>query len=330
MGAGAQLSAEQARTIYRRMATIRYGEDRIIKGMTAGEFAFSFYPVRGHEAIAATVGEVLRPDDQLTVTYRCFHDIVAKGTPLREIVAEQLGKITGTSKGKGGPMHISDPHCGLMVTTGIVGGGVPIATGLALAAQMDGSDRVVVTTFGDGATSIGAIHESMNLAAVWNLPLVIVCQNNKWGEHTAQHEYTKTENLADRAAAYGMVGVTVDGTDPAALLPVLEDAVARARRGEGPTFVEAVTYRIFGHTFGSNQSYQPKAELDAAKANEPVGKFRKFVVDNGLLSEADVAGLEADAKEEFDDALAFAQRSEPPGLHELFVDVFANPEEVPR
>ena len=140
--AGKPLSVEEGIPIYRRMATIRAGEDRILRGLGPGEFSFTFYPVRGHEAIAATVGEVLRPDDHLTATYRCFHDIVAKGTPLREITAEQMGKRSGTSKGKGGPMHISDPRSGLMATTGIVGGGVPIAVGLALAAQLDGGDRV--------------------------------------------------------------------------------------------------------------------------------------------------------------------------------------------
>lgn len=327
---GDDLGAGQARAIYRRMATIRYGEDRIIRGQSAGEFAFSYYPVRGHEAIAATVGEVLRPDDHLTATYRCFHDIVAKGTPLREIVAEQLGKITGTSKGKGGPMHIADPHSGLMATTGIVGGGVPIAVGLGLAAQLDGSDRVAVATFGDGATSIGAIHEAMNMAAAWNLPVVFVCQNNQWGEHTAQHEYTRTERLADRATAYGMQGVTVDGRSPVALYPVLRAAVDKARRGGGPTFVEAVTYRILGHTFGSNQSYQPADELEAARAAEPVGAFRAWLLDGGVATEADLALIEKEVAEEFEDALAFAKASADPGLDELLVDVFADRAEVPQ
>ena len=161
---------EAALSIYRKMATIRMAEDRIIRGLSSGEFAHSYYPVRGQEAIAATLGEVLRPDDHLSSTYRCFADIVAKGTPLREIIAEQQGKATGTSKGKGGPMHISDPRSGLMVTTGIVGAGLPVAIGLALAAQLDRSDRVAVASFGDGATSIGATHEAMNLAALWGLP----------------------------------------------------------------------------------------------------------------------------------------------------------------
>src|SRR5262245_39980104 len=144
------LPAATALGIYRRMLTVRYGEDRIMRGLGSGEFIFTFYPVRGHEAIAACLGESLRTDDYLNITYRGFHDAVAKGTPLREVVAEMMGKATGTSKGKGGPMHLSDPRTGLMVTTGVVGAGAPIAVGLGLAAQLDGGDRVSVCTFGDG------------------------------------------------------------------------------------------------------------------------------------------------------------------------------------
>jgi len=323
------LGAQAAMSIYRRMATIRIGEDRILRGLGSGEFSFTFYPVRGHEAIAGTLGEVLRPDDHLSATYRCFHDIVAKGTPLREIVAEQMGKVTGTSKGKGGPMHISDPRSGLMVTTGVVGGGIPIAVGLALAAQLDGGDRVAVASFGDGATSIGATHEAMNLAALWDLPVVFLCQNNMWGEHTALAEYTKTKRLADRAAAYGMEGVTVDGTSPATLFPVLTAAVERARSGDGPTFVEAVTYRLLGHTFGADQSYQPAEELERARAAEPVGAYRKWLVDTGVADTTTLDAIDAEVTTEIEDAIEFGASSPPPGLDELTLDVFADPAEVP-
>jgi pyruvate dehydrogenase E1 component alpha subunit len=326
----AEWSAPTARSIYRRMVTIRTGEDRIVRGLSSGEFSFTFYPVRGHEAIAATLGEVLRPDDYLTATYRCFHDIVAKGTRLREIVAEQMGKRSGTSKGKGGPMHISDPHSGLMATTGVVGGGVPIAVGLGLAAQLDGNDRVAAASFGDGATSIGAVHEAMNLAALWDLPVVFLCQNNQWGEHTALRDYTRTERLADRAAAYGMRGVTVDGNRPEVLFPVLTDAVTRARHGEGPTLVEAVTYRLLGHTFGADQSYQPTDVLVAAEAAEPVGAYRARLLFDGLASEDELAALDREVDEEVEDAIRFAKESPAPDVTELLLDVFANVAEVPR
>jgi TPP-dependent pyruvate/acetoin dehydrogenase alpha subunit len=323
------LSADAALSIYKKMATIRIAEDRIIRGLSSGEFAHSYYPVRGHEAISATLGEVLRPDDYLSATYRCFADIVAKGTPLREIIAEQEGKSTGTSKGKGGPMHVSDPRSGLMVTTGIVGGGIPIAVGLALAAQLEGSDRVAVASFGDGATSIGATHEAMNLAAVWRLPVIMLCQNNMWGEHTALGEYTLTERLSDRAGGYGMTGVTVDGTSPEALYPVLSDAVSRARAGGGPTFVEARTYRILGHTFGADQSYQPVDELDRARAAEPVGAFRDRLVELGFADKKQLDSIDSTVTSEVEEAFAFAASSPAPGRDELLVDVFARVEEVP-
>jgi TPP-dependent pyruvate/acetoin dehydrogenase alpha subunit len=310
------------------MATIRIAEDRILQGLTSGEFTHAYYPVRGQEAIAGTLGEVLRPDDHLSSTYRCFADIVAKGTPLGEIIAEQQGKATGTSKGKGGPMHISDPRSGLMVTTGIVGAGIPVAIGLALAAQLDGSDRVAVASFGDGATSIGATHEAMNLAALWNLPVVLLCQNNMFGEHTPLRGYTLTDRLSDRATAYGMRGVTVDGTSPEALFPVLTEAVDRARAGEGPTFVEARTYRLLGHTFGSDQSYQPASELAQAQEAEPVKAFRTRIVALGIADDEALAAIDKEIEADVHAAFEFAKSSPPPGLDELLVDVFGRREDV--
>jgi TPP-dependent pyruvate/acetoin dehydrogenase alpha subunit len=324
-----QLTDTASVSVYRRMATIRAAEDRLIRGLSGGEFAFSYYPVRGHEAISATLGEILRPDDYLSSTYRCFADIVAKGTPLKEIFAEQMGKASGTSKGKGGPMHISDPRSGLMVTTGIVGAGIPIAAGLALAAQLDGGDRVAVASFGDGATSIGATHEAMNLAALWNLPLVLLCQNNMWGEHTALRDYTRTEHLSERAAAYGMEGVSVDGTRPEDLFPTLSEAVDRARSGGGPTFVEARTYRLLGHTFGADQSYQPAAELAAAEAAEPVQAYRQRLVEQGLLDDSAIAQMHKEIDQEVDEAMEFAHASPVPAPEELTIDVFSDREAVP-
>jgi TPP-dependent pyruvate/acetoin dehydrogenase alpha subunit len=216
-----------------------------------------------------------------------------------------------------------------MVTTGIVGAGVPIAVGLALAAELDGSDRVAVASFGDGATSIGALHEAMNLAAVWNVPVVLLCQNNMWGEHTPLAEYTRTARLSDRAATYGITGVTVDGSSPEALYPVLTEAVERARRGAGPTFVEARTYRLLGHTFGADQSYQPPEELATAREAEPVKAFRSRLIGLGVADEVSLREVEKEVGAEVEDAIDFAKSSAPPGVSELLVDVFANPEELP-
>ena len=276
------------------------------------------------------MGESLRADDYLNITYRGFHNAVAKGTPLREVMAEMMGKGTGTSKGKGGPMHLSDPNSGLMVTTGVVGGGAPIAVGLGLAAKLDGGDRVSVCTFGDGTTSIGALHEAMNLAAVWELPVVFVCENNGWGEHTILGDYTKTKRLSDRAAGYGMAGVTVDGTTPVSMFPAMSDAVARARGGGGPTFLEALTRRYYGHTFGAAQAYRPAEELAEAQAIDTVTSFRHWLLDNGVTDEPTLGVLEKDVAEAIEDAVAFGKESPTAPTSELLVDVFASVSEVPQ
>jgi TPP-dependent pyruvate/acetoin dehydrogenase alpha subunit len=323
-----RLDRETAKTIFEKMALIRAGEDRIMRGLSAGELAFGFYPVRGQEAIAATVGTVLREDDQITTTYRCFHDVIAKGVPMPQVMAEMMGKATGTSKGKGGPMHLADPRRGLMLTTGIVGGGAPIAVGLALAAVLDGSERVVVATFGDGSTSIGATHESMNLAALWDLPLIFLCQNNGFGEHTPFREYTRTGELSSRASGYGMLGLTVDGGSVSELHAVLTDAVGRARNGLGPTFIEARTRRVYGHTFGADQPYRTAEDLERAKAAEPVGPYRQWLLDEKLADEDWVANVEAKAAQVADEAVAFAKDSPPTDSTERMTDVFATSQEA--
>ena len=228
----------------------------------------AYYSPRGQEAVAAAMGAALAPTDYLVTTYRGLHDQIAKGVPLPVLLAEMLGRAAGTGKGKGGPMHVVWPDVGLMLTTGVVGSGLPIAAGLAWAAQRGAAGgepgRVTVVCFGDGATNIGAFHEAANLAALWQLPVVLLCQNNGYGEHTAFADHQRIEHVADRAAAYGMPGVTVDGNDPEAVLGALRDATARARAGGGPTLVEAVTYRLFGHVFGDRMSYVDPAELEAA------------------------------------------------------------------
>jgi pyruvate dehydrogenase E1 component alpha subunit len=323
-----KLDRETARTIFEKMALIRAGEDRIMRGLSAGELAFGFYPVRGQEAIAATVGAVLRQDDQITTTYRCFHDVIAKGVPMPQVLAEMMGKATGTSKGKGGPMHLADPRRGLMLTTGIVGGGAPIAVGLALASALDGASRVVVATFGDGSTSIGATHEAMNLAALWDLPLIFLCQNNGFGEHTPLREYTSAEALSSRAAGYGMPGVTVDGGQVPELHEALTEAVQRARNGLGPTFIEARTRRIYGHTFGADQPYRTAEDLEQAQAAEPLGPYRQWLIDEKFADDGWLAEVEARAAQVADEAVAFAKESPPAASSERLTDVFATSQEA--
>ncbi len=198
------------------MATITSAEAETVGAVRAGRLNAAVYPVRGLEAVCGAIGLALEQTDYMVSTYRNLGDAIAKGVDLKEIVAEAYGRLGGTSKGKGGPMHLADVRAGFMATSGIVGGGIPIAVGLALAAQLDGEEQVALTTFGDGATSIGAFHEAMNMAALWDLPIVFVCQNNQWGEHTALDEYAGNPLLAERARSYGMKAVRIDGFDPIA------------------------------------------------------------------------------------------------------------------
>ena len=197
----AAIPQDAALRIWRRMATIRAADEHLGRGLGAGELRFAYYGIRGQEAIPSVLCERLDPGDRLVTTYRNLHDAIAKGVPLEELFGEYLGRRTGTSGGKGGPMHLSDPAHGLMATSGVVGGGVPIAVGLGLAASLTGSGRVAVASFGDGAMNIGAVHESLNLAAVWDLPVVFCCQRNGWGEHTRYEETTRSARRAVRVVS---------------------------------------------------------------------------------------------------------------------------------
>ena len=315
---------------YTTMVRIAEADKAIQRGLSAGDLQFQYYPAGGQEAIPAGIAPLLRQDDCAVITYRCIHDIVAKGTPLKEIMAEMYGKAAGTSKGKGGPMHLSDPRSGLMVTTGIVGAGLPIANGLALASQLRGTDRVTLVSFGDGATSTGAAHEALNLAAVWKLPVVFVCQNNQYAEYTGVAEYTLTQSFAQRADGYGMRGVHVDGTDPLAVHEAAREAIARARRGDGPTLIEAVCHRLQGHAFGSDDTHMDKAALAAARQAAPLVTFRARLVAEGHATETQLAAIEAAARREVDEAQEFARNAPPPAAEELYADVFASPAQIPE
>lgn len=315
--------------MYTTMVRIAESDSMIQRALNAGELQFQYYPAGGQEAIPAGLAPLLTKDDSMVITYRCIHDIVAKGTPLREIMAEMHGRAAGTSKGKGGPMHLSDPNSGLMVTTGIVGAGIPIANGIALAAQLRGTGHITVVSFGDGATSTGAFHEALTLASIWQLPVLFVCQNNQYAEYTALAEYTRSQSLARKAAAYDMPGVSVDGTDPLAVYEAAAAAIARARRGGGPTLIEAVCHRLQGHAFGSDDAHMDKPALEAARKVAPVPRFRKRLMDEGHATEAQLADIEARAVAEVLDAVEFARQAPPPADTELYTDVFGNLDHVP-
>lgn len=248
---------------------------------------------------------------------------------MREVLAEIYGRSAGTSKGKGGPMHLSDPNSGLMVTTGIVGAGIPIANGLALATQLQNAGQVTSVSFGDGATNIGAFHEAMNLAALWQLPVVFVCQNNQYAEYTSLAESSRSKSLAQRADAYGMTGVQVDGTDPVALHSVFAAAIGRARNGQGPTLVEAICPRLQGHSFGSEQTHMDQDALQTALDNAPIKTYRAALLEQEIASEDELVAMETEARAEVDDAMEFAGSAALPGEDELYNDVFADTASIP-
>ncbi|MGQ0625682.1 MAG: thiamine pyrophosphate-dependent dehydrogenase E1 component subunit alpha [Sporichthyaceae bacterium] len=316
------------RAMYRSMALITATSERATGEVKSGSLQSAFYPVRGLEGVCAALGLVKEPGDQLVSTYRSLGDALAWGSDLRAVIAEIYGRADGVCGGKGGPMHLHDTRVGFMTSTGIVGSGIPIAVGLGIAAQLDGADadgrgRAVVTTFGDGATSIGAFHEGMNMAALWKLPVVFLCQNNQWGEHTPIAEYAGNTDLTARARSYGMSAVALDGFDPIVTAQVLCEALERARTGGGPTFVEALTYRLTGHSGSADYSYMPAAELAAALERDPVPTFRRALLTMDQASEAELDAIDAEVGAAVEDAFAFAQAS-PAVEAGRYTDVFAD------
>jgi pyruvate dehydrogenase E1 component alpha subunit len=308
--------------MFRRMALLKASDERCRKLITTGRLVMPYYSYRGQEVIPAAMSVNLTDQDYLCTIYRGIHDMLAKGLPLKDLYAEIAGRVDGTCKGKGGPMHLTYPAKGLMVTTGIVGSSMPIANGLAWASQLSEDGRVAVACFGDGASNIGAFHESLNLASVWKLPVVFLCQNNRWGEHTAYAKATSAERIADRAAAYGMPGLHVDGNDPAAMYAAAREAVERARAGEGPTLIEAMTYRFHGHVFGDADKYMDPQVKAAAIAADPYPRYRAALIAEGVAGEGQLAEIEAAVEAQIDEAVEFALASPFPGEDEMTRDVY--------
>lgn len=308
--------------IYRRMALLKANDERSRKVIMSGRLIMPYYSYRGQEVIPSAVSVNLNDDDYIVTIYRGIHDMLAKGMPLKDLWAEIAGRVDGTCKGKGGPMHLTYPAKGIMVTTGIVGSSMPIANGLGWASQLSKDGRVTVASFGDGASNIGAFHESLNLAAVWKLPVVFVCQNNLYGEHTTYEKATSAKRIADRAVAYDIPGVRVDGNDPVAMFNAARDAIARARAGDGPTLIEAMTFRFHGHVFGDADGYMDKAQKQAAIAADPVPAFRAKLIANGIVTEDMLAKMEVEIEAALDEAVEFALASPFPTLDELTIDVY--------
>jgi acetoin:2,6-dichlorophenolindophenol oxidoreductase subunit alpha len=308
--------------IYRKVTLLKQNDERFRAVIRTGKLIMPYYSTRGQEIIPAAVSVNLTAKDYICTIYRGIHDSLAKGVPMKLLWAELAGKVTGSCKGKGGPMHITYPSAGIMVTTGVVGASMPIANGLALASQIRGDGRVTVAYFGDGASNIGAFHEALNLASVWKLPVIFVCQNNRYAEHTKFSVGTSVDQVSKRAASYTMRGVTVDGNDPVAMYVAAREAVERARAGEGPTLIEAMTFRFHGHVIGDNDAYMDKGEKEGWVKKDPVPIFRASLIEQGHATESALAKIEAEIAAEIEEAVAFALDSAFPDASELRRDVY--------
>ena len=309
--------------MYAKMALIRLSGERFVTLLRRGRIAAPYWSPRGQEAIAAAMATAVNEDDYLVTIYRGMHDQLAKGMPLRELWAEFGGRATGCCKGKGGPMHILHPEVGVAVTTGIVGSGMPIANGLALASQERGDGKVTWCSFGDGAANIGAFHETLNMASLWKLPVVFVCQNNQYAEHTSYRAGTSVDSIASRAEAYGLPGRRVDGNDPVAVLDAAKEAVARARGGGGPTLLEAVTFRFEGHVYGDPGAYIPKDEYDEWLARDPFPAYRNALIERGYAEMAQLDAIDEEVRAEIEEAETFVLNSPYAGSEELDMDVYS-------
>ncbi|OGL27607.1 MAG: pyruvate dehydrogenase (acetyl-transferring) E1 component subunit alpha [Candidatus Rokubacteria bacterium RIFCSPLOWO2_12_FULL_69_21] len=314
---------DQLLEMYAAMLRVRLFEERARELYAGGRIPGFIHLSVGQEAVAVGVCAALRRDDYLLSTHRGHGHLIAKGGSLRGLMAELYGKATGCCKGKGGSMHIADASVGYLGANGVLAAGCVLAPGVGLSIQMRKTDQVVVAIFGDGAANRGPFHEGVNLAALWRAPAVFVCENNRWASTTAQAVSTAGGSIAQRAAGYGIPGVTVDGNEVLAVFEAVGEAVARARRGEGPSLVEAQTIRWLGHYEGDPQLYRGKDEVAEGRSRDPVGRLRQVLEERNLLDAAHAVRIEAAVKGEIDDAVAFAEASPLPDARAAFEDLFA-------
>lgn len=309
--------------IYRMMVLIRTFEEKAIELFMNGRIPGFLHSSIGQEAIPATISVILRSDDYMISTHRGHGDILAKGASPNKMMAELYGRATGYCKGKGGSMHIADLDLGVLGATGIVGGGIPIINGAALAATMRGTDQVGVCYFGDGASNEGTFHEALNLAAIWDLPVLFVCENNMYAESTPIGYHQKVKDLADRAMGYGIAGASVDGNDVFEIYESARIAIEQARKGKGPTLLNCRTYRILGHYVGDpGTAYRRDEEVNAAKRRDPIGRFRKKLLESGVLTETAARSINNEVMKEIIEAVEYAEQSPSPTEADLLTDVY--------
>ncbi|MBI4759218.1 MAG: pyruvate dehydrogenase (acetyl-transferring) E1 component subunit alpha [Chloroflexi bacterium] len=308
--------------MYTKMLTIRRFEQRVAEHFAAGKIPGFVHLYIGEEAVAVGTCANLRPDDYITSTHRGHGHLIAKGGDLKRMMAELFGKRTGYCKGKGGSMHIADVELGILGANGIVGGGPPIAAGAALSAQYRGTDQVVACFFGDGAANQGTFHEGLNMASIWKLPVIFVCENNHYGISLSQLKHMNVADIADRAKAYDIPGVAVDGNDVIAVYEAAHEAVRRARAGEGSSLIECKTYRHRGHFEGDPQVYRPPEEAEAWLKKDPLPRFEAKLMEMGVLTGEKAKQIEQGIVAKIDEAVRFAEESPFPAPEELGDDVY--------
>jgi pyruvate dehydrogenase E1 component alpha subunit len=321
------IPVEKVFDIYTRILRIRRFEEAVGKLFAQGQLPGFVHLYIGEEAVGAGVCAALRDDDYIISTHRGHGHVIAKGGDFNRMMAELFGKATGYCKGKGGSMHIADFEIGMLGACGIVGGGIPVAVGAGLSAYYRGSDQVSVTFFGDGAANEGSFHESLNLASTLKLPVIFVCENNQYGEFTPSIKAMNIKDVADRAKGYGIPGVIVDGTDALAMYSAAAEAVAQARRGGGPTLIEAKTHRRGGHAEGeeaflAGQHYRLSEEQEAARRNDPLLRLHDYVATQGLVAVETLETLDQGITQAVTDAVAYARSSPDPDLQILLEDTW--------
>lgn len=307
-----QISKDTLLEMYRRMLRIREFELAAIDLFKRGQVKGAVHPYIGQEASGVGVCMALRRDDLIAGTHRSHGHNIAKGADSKRMMAEILGKVTGYCKGRGGSMHIAAFETGSLGALAVVGSGIPIAVGAALGFKMRGEDRVAVPFTGDAGSNTGNWHEGLNLAAIWNLPVVFALENNHYGVSTNIKNSTRIEDLSIRAQAYGIPGVRVDGFDVLAVYQAAVEAVARARRGEGPTLLVTESYRFEGHYAGEPEVYRERSEVAEWRKKDPIPRFHDYLVENGKASQSELDAINAEIKQEMVDAVKFALESPPP------------------
>ena len=320
------LSKEQRMKMLKDMLMIREFDERAVSLVNEGEVTGEVHQYIGQEAVAAGVCSALKKEDVITSTHRGHGHLLAKGGDVNKMMAELGGRRTGYCKGKGGSMHITSLELGIYGTNGMVGQGVPIGVGAAFASKYENKDHVAVTFFGDGASNEGSVHEAMNMAAIWNLPAIFVCENNQYAVSFSVKNSTSVENIADRAKGYGMHSIVVDGMDVLAVYKAAKEAVDRARNGGGPAFIECKTYRYYGHFGGEHhllsEPYRSDDEVASFREKDPIDRLKANLLADGVTEE-EIAKVEVNVKQVIENAVSFMKESPYPAQSEAYEDAYA-------